>query len=616
MDNEHIYRDLLERMSMENKVKRQIPLINAGYAIRVLSISHVIYNFVLFHRHKHTTPKIQIVLLGCGLDVIGLWSYSVGKKLGIENLHVIEVDTYEVCTIKQDILTKQKLVVVVPQPTTTRSSSSSSADDEEQGIFHGNIVDIDNNNVPPGSVDASVDSSKNYTLVSGDLCNIPKLNDSLLSVVDPNIPTLVISELVLTYLPPFETQELLQWCASALCATSDSVLVALEPLGSSRGNVDYDDDDDDSDDVVVEGYKYDYCQKFDAKLQRGRATPSKKKFALSSSPSSNDESTTTSTAEHKNTSFYPLGNSNTSVEQLFVNAGFDVAHGTCLGNVAIHAMETVQRIRGGGDTRIPLTLESPEIFDEHAALTLHLKSYNLTCAFSNGTDCLLRRFLCNYYFCGASYVTGYSEPPPHIIMEGGNDTTTISLAVIQKEDQIQVRTLFTKAYEHLFEEYPAVRKMSKTALKTDLAINNSDIEEEGSGSDDGCSIATRYKEYGGIFVVAIRYNQSSLSERRRQVLGCVGVRRGYTKDQKNDSTSTPLEIFRLVVDGDHRGQGIGSELLRYVERFAMMKGCMSLVATTPAILISANTLYNKCGFEVSEEVAMGSLLMRTFVKKL
>jgi hypothetical protein len=40
----------------------------------------------------------------------------------------------------------------------------------------------------------------------------------------------------------------------------------------------------------------------------------------------------------------------------------------------------------------------------------------------------------------------------------------------------------------------------------------------------------------------------------------------------------------------------------------------NLVATTPAILDSANAFYRSRGFEVREEVAMGQLLMRTFVK--
>ena len=573
VDNEAIYKDLLIRVTADmGIVKRQTPLVNAGYAIRILGMSHVISGYLSFHRHKNT-KGLQIILLGCGLDVIGLWATSLSRKFGAK-VKLFEVDTKEVCDVKKDILIRQGLV----EPSES-SSSSSQIDKGREVILRGNIIPCGNHDKEI-NVETTEESPNNYlppaeyTLVAADLRNISKVSDAMLlsSVGDSSYPTLVLSELVLTYLPPQERQELLSWCASHLCTVPDSMIAVLEPLGSSSVDATSSCVDEDA---VVEGYKRSYCRQFDAKLQRGKASIS------------------TSRTTDK-TCFYPLGNSNMVVEQSLEQAGFDTAHGTYLGSAASHAMANIDRKIGE-----PTTLQSPEIFDEHAALTLHLRSYSLACGFSEDTEALLRRFLCPWFF-SSSKMGG--EPPPLVVGTAGQ---SISLAVIQKGDENYVRDLFQKAYVHLFEEYPAVRKMAKTALKTDLAVCNS--EELGQDS----SIGRRYREFGGIFVVAIRYNRIS---NEREVLGCVGVRPSYRHN--HDKSKLPLEIFRLVVDATHRGQGIGSVLLEFVERFALARGCEEIFATTPGILKAANRLYEKCGFEVNEELSMGALVMRTYVKRI
>jgi hypothetical protein len=95
--------------------KRQIPLINAGYGIRVATVLHQIESYVsLLQQHEkyyrstgtsstnshqnidaHLPPvpqspprEIQIIIIGCGLDVTGLWSLSL---LQMDHVHTEEL---------------------------------------------------------------------------------------------------------------------------------------------------------------------------------------------------------------------------------------------------------------------------------------------------------------------------------------------------------------------------------------------------------------------------------------------------------------------------------------------------------------------------------------------
>jgi hypothetical protein len=121
--NKNVYKDLIEQATSNSKVKRQTPLVNAGYAVQVLAISHVIQSFVSFHQRKNT-KKIDIVLLGCGMDVIGFWAVLLDP----EQIRVIKVDTLKVCSIKKDLLVQQSLIEPIIE-----------ALDEKSGTMQGRI---------------------------------------------------------------------------------------------------------------------------------------------------------------------------------------------------------------------------------------------------------------------------------------------------------------------------------------------------------------------------------------------------------------------------------------------------------------------------------------------
>lgn len=79
-------------------------------------------------------------------------------------------------------------------------------------------------------------SSRYYSIVPSDLRTLPSLSQTLLGdgatlgVLDPSLPTLLLAECVLVYLPPASTSALLSWFASSFNVTG-SCSVAYDPFG-------------------------------------------------------------------------------------------------------------------------------------------------------------------------------------------------------------------------------------------------------------------------------------------------------------------------------------------------------------------------------------------------
>ena len=91
------YKNYLSKATSDCNIRRQTTLVNEGYAARVRAVSQSISAFVRFHTFRHS-ELIQIVLLGCGADVIGLWSHTLDP----ERVVLLEVDTPEVCLSKSE----------------------------------------------------------------------------------------------------------------------------------------------------------------------------------------------------------------------------------------------------------------------------------------------------------------------------------------------------------------------------------------------------------------------------------------------------------------------------------------------------------------------------------
>jgi ribosomal protein S18 acetylase RimI-like enzyme/O-methyltransferase involved in polyketide biosynthesis len=442
VENTQRYHELLERITSGLTTKRQTPLINAGYACRVLAMSHSVSQFVKYHQHTCPHKRIQIVLLGCGIDILGLWSRSLVPHGDV--LRIVELDMPTVCSTKKRVLDQCNLVAF-------RDSS------DYAGASSGTIE---------SEIGTSL-SDPDYILCPVDLRITTQL-DTLVRdgiFLDPSIvPTLVITELVLSYLNAIETDHLLKWSSSNLIRTDGSAMLALEPLGvddstTTSGNTK----------SVWEGYRRDYCQRFHTKMERGIAPNAQIAAA---------------------TVFHPIGPSAEAVVKRFQTAGYGRVHANELGFFAAHVAAASS------------LFQLPENFDEHAALVMHLRSYLVITAFSSdGCDGAIERLL-----CPASYAP--FEIPPLLAHEG------IVCRTIEPSDEGAVREIFGNSYADLAETHPAVRRMVKGVLNREFAVT--------SGGGVPSDIAARYTQKGGCFLVAVSYSHHGTP--RRSVVGCVGIR--------------------------------------------------------------------------------------------
>jgi GNAT superfamily N-acetyltransferase len=142
-------------------------------------------------------------------------------------------------------------------------------------------------------------------------------------------------------------------------------------------------------------------------------------------------------------------------------------------------------------------------------------------------------------------------------------------------------------------------------MKSDLSISSNNNTEQHAYAS---AIGNYYKARSGCFLVAIRYDQET---GKRQLVGCIGVRQCERKDLPKT-----LEVFRLAVDKDYRGKGIGRTLATMAEQFALSQGSPKLIANTLTILESAMRLYEALGYKHEKDATIGTLVMRTYVKEL
>lgn len=511
------YEELLCLMCTADETKRHSPLVNAGYAVRLAVVTSTVKAFVQYHANQ----PIQLVNLGCGFDVLSLWAHSIDPA----NITVFECDTSQISHTKKELLLQKKMVVDLGC--------------DECLVLQGRIVDP--------RVDCTSEQA-NYRLFSCDLRNIETVERCLLTTLDKSKPTLVISEVVLTYLGRQALDKLLQWCAENLCCSPGSCIAAFETLGPKAPAWN----------SVLEGFKDTYCRYFVDKLSRGLTKFDPEEI------------------------FHPPGCDVTSVEMRFRKAGFNTSFAALAGRAMFNQ-----------------PLWCPEVFDEHAALGLHLRSYVLVVGFAPNVEVGLVRGLCPW-----SSVVKHDFPTTTI--PAGISQQTYIIRAIQAKDEENVRNLYSQTHEGLFEEYPSVRKMVKSGLKTDLSCSAHD-------KDSGYStIGTRFGMSGGVFLVAV-------DDRDEALLGCIGLRLCQRHERRlscdHDCT---LEIHRLAVSPCSRGKGVGKKLIDMIHSFVIQEhkeaGSSWLVATTPEVLIPANNLYVSCGFHLTKKEISGTMTINTYSK--
>lgn len=637
--------------------KRQVPLINAGYGIRVSTVLHQIESFVAFHRWNdvrrynnnehlpniHPNPnhhqvEIQIIVLGCGFDVTGLWSLSLADQAlstlltpisgsSSIGMHVVEIDFPSICSSKIHAIQSLKMLDHSPGNNDTTTVLNA---------WHG----VDRRN-----------ANARYTILSADLQDQSIMEDifTSLGVLDTNLPTLILSELVLTYVPQNSCNFILQRIATLFRHTG-SCMVLYEPLGPTTNT----ETTEDAVISVLESYKRSYCNSFNSKLQRGVVNKSTKVME-------NETEYRDVPQQQHQPRFHPLGISTVEVRERLEQFGYDHVNVATAGTVASYLQKCTNT-----------EWRALELFDEHAALALHLSSYVVVTAFpkakrtdfvSNDVDGdTFRRYLCPWLFHGGLLL--HPQPIGRLCMTNNHDSlntdsSSIWITTIRKDDEKQVRDMFHQTYQYLFDEHPSIRKMVKAALRKDLGVGGIDSVTSLVANDNSL-IGIGYYKQGGDFMVAIRTSPSLQNENNatmeassddrtnghhiRQVLGGIGIRQ-CTREEcvsrsipSNDTIC--YEIHRFFVHNDYRGYGIGTALFqlmtqalvqrrkRLLRRYQQHTNAIPdsstgtsapllyLTATTPTILLEANQFYQKHGFTIQSIVNIGELSMNTYVKAI
>ena len=510
---------------------------------------------------------------------------DIGKNC---SLHVVEVDLAEICLVKARALRENSIVQLAD------CDGNAAVHRNKDCIFHANVV--------------NTKSRAKFSLIQADLRHVDTLQ-SALSFLSKDQPVLVLCELVLIYLGQESCDNLLTWCASSLFQHPFSSLVAWEPLGPQE-----------TDDTlqrpfqsVREGYKISYYQQFVDKLDSG----------LSTRHSPSEEEATSGA------SLSPLGSSTALVESRLKQLGFGRVHALLAGMAAARA---VTKNKGAVD------LECKELFDEQAALALHLQSYALVCAFSPRADPLFSQLVCPWII---------DTDPVHAHLANGQG---IWLTEMAQPYETGLRDLFCQTYEPYFSSYPAIHKMVKTALKRDLALSSTMAvarkDEPLLSPTSASAIASYYQTQGGFFIVALAAggvsacrdtvtgSHQSVDSTLVSVIGGIGIRRMTAKELVTRGLNDDVryfEIHRLLVANALSGMGVGKKLLRRAEQLLGKKMLLSspngtsdnpikqpsfsLIATTPHVLAAANQFYQSAGFSVRDEVVANGLTMRTFCKR-
>lgn len=674
LNGQRVYRDLLLKFN-SGKVGRQTPLVNAGYAVRVAAISSTLVRFLVEHcveedddesirKSNHPSTCINVVFLGAGMDVLGLWTAFMAHQEQEEthdqeeedarrrsiswrrNIQIYEVDCMEMVKAKREVLIKSDLLAsfedAVVDCQEKNSMWNDMPSDHNANDHHDENHDENHENVLVFK--ACVDSKKqekdkqmdhwNYCLMAADLRDVDSVHTALFQRTnfDASNPTIVISELVLAYLQDGGDKKveyldnLIQYISSHLCITRNSLFVAYEPVlpGESDGSKKFDDFVAPHRMVsTLKGYSLDYFSRFVSQLDRGSHAGKQHRI--------HDEHGVMSRVqedEHsKSRSFAPVGQSSTDVIRRLRTCGFD---GITSCTSMSRAIEFFRDILHHGAREDP-----PEIFDEYAAFHLHLYCYSIICATGteqrNDSDPSLDvnkwMTICPWLVQNMDGATRGGLGKYHSNLNMAHESKRkFTLLTIQKEHEEEVRNLFKASYSYLFDAYPSVKKLVKSALKNDLNTKVSQNMENHGGVMS--AIWDHYAKSDGAFWVILANDVQTSEDKSKQgfgrplldgnqIVGYIGIKKRKGIKPFTRSCDVSYEIHRFVVSPSFQGQGFGQKLMRCVEAFVVGKEThcnVELVAITPKILERSNKFYLACGFHVGQEALLGKLVICTYVK--
>ncbi|ORY88984.1 leucine carboxyl methyltransferase 1 [Leucosporidium creatinivorum] len=186
--------------SLRRSTDKRPPLINLGTHARTWAVDHLVRQFLLSGEGKGKGK--QVLSLGAGTDT-RFWRFrDEWERQGWEweCRKWVEVDFEEATASK------------------ARSISGKLAFKSKLG---GEVK------IAQGGTALH---SPLYSLLPTDLRSLPTLSSSLSPILDPSIPTLLLAECVLIYLPPSSTSDLLHWFAETF-VKDGSAAVSYDPFG-------------------------------------------------------------------------------------------------------------------------------------------------------------------------------------------------------------------------------------------------------------------------------------------------------------------------------------------------------------------------------------------------
>lgn len=622
---------------------------NAGYAARMAVMSYILERWMerivaVANRHlrgscvmnadvRHNSDIstkntcINVLIIGCGLDALGICSKHylnelLSTKMKLSNderanvdthilprVKVYEFDAWQNCVLKRQALVKSGLLTESSSfnygnctqrgdgASDMRASAKMKGEDDLRSlskpffctVSKGRLLseDVGSENVQyneddyfltaldfrekcPSSFRDGEDKVKQESILSLAIQQIG-LNSSQ--------PTIILSELVLAYLGYDGANATMSAVSDVLSGNPSSMFACLEPVFLSESDVSPSDGRGEKGDgyrnqgivPVEQSYAKEYSHQFLGKLQLGDS-----KYG---SPSA---------------WMHPLGSDAHSIKLRLRNCGFPSSN-ICHTNLG-EAAAMVARVRRMSNA--PNFLRAKEPFDEHAALALNLNCYGVVCVFSS---------------VSSTINADGSDDWTRDICPWMSENKVEVFPIASSHHDYQVRGLYERIYTDLYSQYPAIRKMVNSAMKTDL--RNDDLNHS--------AIRNRYLSKDGNFWVA--------TDTRKLVVGCVGVCLRIAKGSNSVLSSVTVieyEIRRLAVEDQYRGMGIGKKLLSIAEEFAYRQVSDSFSgsgsdpvtikfwAVTPDCLTAANKLYESVDFKLVDRFQAGSLGMNVYCKQL
>ncbi|XP_059822995.1 tRNA wybutosine-synthesizing protein 4 isoform X1 [Hypanus sabinus] len=179
-----------------HKTNRRAPLINRGYYVRAKAVD---YSVRCFLKHTKDYPYRQILSLGAGCDSLYFRLKASGE---LKNVIMYEVDFPDVVQRKATLIkNKQELVELIGCT-------------DEMGLAQMEVA---------GHL-----YSMDYKLLGIDLTEITKLDNTLMEIgLNYACPTLLLSEVVLTYMKNESSSAVIRWAAERF---STAVFVVYEQI--------------------------------------------------------------------------------------------------------------------------------------------------------------------------------------------------------------------------------------------------------------------------------------------------------------------------------------------------------------------------------------------------